>query len=369
MLGTRSFTIAVTCVFVGALAALQPTEATAQTISLSLNVFYNTPSDVGSGGVWQLSAKSSNFGIAGLRALVTNIGSPLDLAPIATVNGSELAGFSADALIFNPPSGTTPAYFELDFGQATLDPLSPGQEQGAFYGVGQLANGSPNFPGKPAGSNFEGPAFTTLTDPFGVPWATGDVFGDPAWNTGVELAVGNFPTGVTPAFLTGNIGNVFSALGTSTTFGSVTAATVSTIVRTNFAALLGDYNHNGVVDAADYVIWRSTLNQSVTAGTGADGNSNGIVDQADFDVWRAHFGSTSGSGSGGSLSTGAVPEPFSGLLFAIGAMLTWSAERSFGRKRIPAFRTSGDWLILRSLRSKMCLSPSRDHSVTRSFKK
>jgi hypothetical protein len=62
----------------------------------------------------------------------------------------------------------------------------------------------------------------------------------------------------------------------------------------------GDYNANGDVDAADYVIWRKTLGTNVPNGTGADGSGNGIVDQADYGVWRAHFGPSLPSGSGSS---------------------------------------------------------------------
>ncbi|HEX4413043.1 MAG TPA: dockerin type I domain-containing protein [Lacipirellulaceae bacterium] len=74
------------------------------------------------------------------------------------------------------------------------------------------------------------------------------------------------------------------------------------------ASVAGDYNHNGVVDAADYVLWRDTLNQSVAAGTGADGDGDGVVTQADYGFWRARFGNTSGSGS---LASANVPEPTS----------------------------------------------------------
>jgi hypothetical protein len=307
---------------------LQASMATAQTIDLSLNVFYSTPSDTNSGGTWVLVAKSTNFGIAGLQARVTGVGTVSDLAPVATVNVNQLAGFNADAQPFIPASGSTPGYYELDFGQAPFDSLSAGQEQGIFYGVGQLANGSPNYPGKPVGSNSEGPAFTTLSQPFGIPWATGDLLGNASWNTAAVFAFGQFSDGSTPAFVAGNNGNVFTALGTSTTFGSVASAAVTTIVRTNFVALTADYNHNGVVDMADYVLWRNTLNQNVTAGSGADGSSNGIVDQADYSLWRANFGNHSGSGAGsGSLSTSAVPEPISALLLAIGGVVFCCAIR------------------------------------------
>ena len=29
--------------------------------------------------------------------------------------------------------------------------------------------------------------------------------------------------------------------------------------------IVGDYNHNGIVDAADYTVWRDTLGQTGTA--------------------------------------------------------------------------------------------------------
>src|SRR4029079_8361325 len=55
-------------------------------------------------------------------------------------------------------------------------------------------------------------------------------------------------------------------------------------------ALPGDYNRNGTVDAADYVVWRNTLGTSRPNYSGADGNGNGVVDQNDHAIWRAHFG-------------------------------------------------------------------------------
>jgi hypothetical protein len=55
--------------------------------------------------------------------------------------------------------------------------------------------------------------------------------------------------------------------------------------------LPGDYNGDGRVDAADYVVWRKT-----------DGTQNG------YNLWRTNFGRTAGSGSSIGGST-AVPEP------------------------------------------------------------
>jgi hypothetical protein len=55
-------------------------------------------------------------------------------------------------------------------------------------------------------------------------------------------------------------------------------------------AAFGDYNRNGLVEAADYVLWRKTLGQSVVPYEGADGNGSGMIDESDYTVWRARFG-------------------------------------------------------------------------------
>lgn len=59
----------------------------------------------------------------------------------------------------------------------------------------------------------------------------------------------------------------------------------------------GDYNLDGTVNAADYTVWRDGLGTTFTPG--------------DYDVWVANFGVTAPA------SSGAVPEPMSGLLLMI----------------------------------------------------
>jgi len=56
--------------------------------------------------------------------------------------------------------------------------------------------------------------------------------------------------------------------------------------------LPGDFNRNGEVDAADYVLWRHTEGSSTPAYMGADGTGDGAVAAGDYDVWSAHFGDT-----------------------------------------------------------------------------
>src|SRR5262249_52200746 len=58
------------------------------------------------------------------------------------------------------------------------------------------------------------------------------------------------------------------------------------------AGLAGDFNGNGVVDAADYTVWRDHLGTSFNLHGNGDetGGSAGLVDQADYALWKAHFG-------------------------------------------------------------------------------
>ena len=90
--------------------------------------------------------------------------------------------------------------------------------------------------------------------------------------------------------------------------------------------LAGDYNDDGVVDAADYVVWRFAL---ATGGILQNETASpGTTDQADYDVWSGNFGALAGGGSGRRKSL-AVPEPTTSalLLFASGMALTWRRGR------------------------------------------
>jgi pimeloyl-ACP methyl ester carboxylesterase len=63
----------------------------------------------------------------------------------------------------------------------------------------------------------------------------------------------------------------------------------------------GDFSGDGVVDSADYVVWRKGLGTEYS--------------QDDYDDWRQNFGATAGAAStSASMLKAAVPEPTSGLV-------------------------------------------------------
>jgi hypothetical protein len=76
----------------------------------------------------------------------------------------------------------------------------------------------------------------------------------------------------------------------------------------------GDYNRDGSVDAADYVVWRGTLGHTGD-DLWADGNWNNAVDSGDFNIWRDHLGQT--AFAGGSFAAASVPEPATAALLLL----------------------------------------------------
>jgi len=73
--------------------------------------------------------------------------------------------------------------------------------------------------------------------------------------------------------------------------------------------LPGDYNANGVVDAADYTIWRDRLGESfVLKNESPTATTPGLVDQEDYDFWKAGFEAAVNSAGTSNMAFISVPE-------------------------------------------------------------
>jgi len=167
--------------------------------------------------------------------------------------------------------------------------------------------------------------------------------GFPAGNgsgNGWEEAGGSTSTAIGESYLTGD-----SAVGSGANVGLGAAFNVggSQDLVFKYGAVIptsnpiGDFNNNGVVDGADYVVWRNagpndTLPNDPTPGT---------VNQSDYNTWRSNFGASStvpstqfrglvhyvSSFTG---SAAAVPEPSCVLLVGISLsmLLTGRSRRT-----------------------------------------
>jgi hypothetical protein len=83
---------------------------------------------------------------------------------------------------------------------------------------------------------------------------------------------------------------------------------------TEAVILLGDFNADGTLDAADYFVWRK--------------NGGGIYTQSDLNIWRANFGTMLGSGTGASVNT-TVPEPATAVMLIVAAVGIRLRRRQF----------------------------------------
>jgi hypothetical protein len=81
--------------------------------------------------------------------------------------------------------------------------------------------------------------------------------------------------------------------------------------------LFGDYNDDQLIDAADYIVWRKTMDSGGTELL-HDATPE-VVDDDDYNYWKIHYGEMLEGGAGALAST-AAPEPAS--LALVGSALT-----------------------------------------------
>jgi T5SS/PEP-CTERM-associated repeat protein len=113
----------------------------------------------------------------------------------------------------------------------------------------------------------------------------------------------------------GSHNGVFSAIQFPTADGTLIWDT-SQLYTTGVLSVTGtgspdDFNGNGIVDAADYTVWRDGLGS--------------IYNQADYEVWQAHFGEMIGSGAGAGTNA-TVSEPAT-LVLLIFTAASWCLKR------------------------------------------
>ena len=102
-------------------------------------------------------------------------------------------------------------------------------------------------------------------------------------------------------------------------YGPTSTLDPNTIRLTNFERIFmaGDYNGNGIVDAADYTVWRDGLGSTYAP--------------THYDEWKSNFGRTSGSGA---FTSDTVPEPATVVLFGVALVGLGVASRRRIRRNV-----------------------------------
>ena len=168
----------------------------------------------------------------------------------------------------------------------------------------------PNFRSvNPTSARWDGNGDGDVTDPYPIDFWSSD-FPRSGWVPGDEVAP--YEIDVTDYIAPGEVHTVSLTIDD---VGDGSYWRVSAYVSGTgalVAPLSGDFNLDGVVDAADYTVWRDSSGRS-GAGLPADANDDGVVDNLDYAQWLEAFGSRSNGAT-------AVPEPAAGLGLALGAL-------------------------------------------------
>jgi len=224
----------------------------AANVSLMLNVFPMTAGNPNAGGTWALYASTDTpNGISGAAIYLT--------------------GINVAGVAFNPAVNADPFVATAVQVTGAVHIVYAQDIFGSFvYGIGY-------------------PTFQPGSDPLG----------DPTFANMTKIVSGSYNL-VAPAFAQ-SVGhstdvNVFRTGGPP--FIGSDPATLTKSVR---ISLSGDYNHDGAVDAADYVLWRKLTGTSASMAN--DATTNVAAD--DYTRWQQSYGATV-AGAGGSQS---VPEP------------------------------------------------------------
>jgi hypothetical protein len=106
------------------------------------------------------------------------------------------------------------------------------------------------------------------------------------------------------------------------------ADTTLTVTLVEPEHLAGDYNADGVVDAADYVVWRKNLGSTFPLPN--ETTTLGEVTAEDYDTWRSSFGASNVETE---LST-TIPEPASSSIMMLSILCAGLSRFSRGKRAL-----------------------------------
>jgi hypothetical protein len=92
-------------------------------------------------------------------------------------------------------------------------------------------------------------------------------------------------------------------------------------INATVTQLAGDFNGDGMVNLADYTLWRDNLGADTEAALNGNGNGSGGVDNGDYAIWRDHFVMAD---LGSTQAASQIPEPGTAVLLLTLVMTCWA---------------------------------------------
>ncbi|QDU59135.1 Autotransporter-associated beta strand repeat protein [Aeoliella mucimassa] len=104
---------------------------------------------------------------------------------------------------------------------------------------------------------------------------------------------------------------------------TLSQSTATELILTAVSGMTGDFNNDGLVNLADYTVWRDHLGSA--AATLLNDESGEPIGMAQYEVWKASF-ATAGGGPRIDAVQG-VPEPTSVMLLGLGVLLGFGCRK------------------------------------------
>jgi hypothetical protein len=213
-----------------------PGFVSAATISLSLNLVFNDPSDFSSGGDWTVVAKADEQGIAGIVLALDD----------STLNFAPATGFLTPVGFEVENSATFGLRLEIVQGDDLTDPT---------FDIGVIGGTYPS---------------TYVDDPYLTLYGANPDLG--SFSGGVELATGSFDPNVVPDWY--DDGSDFSAGNLFDSTGSVISAiTVDTTIRYSTRV---DSDGDGLTDEEEVALGTDPFD--------SDSDGDGVLDGTEVDI-------------------------------------------------------------------------------------
>jgi hypothetical protein len=140
-----------------------------------------------------------------------------------------------------------------------------------------------------------------------------------------------------------NAANLLNPGGTATLLSLLAQlADLTFVLPAPAAAMAGDFNANGTVDAADYVVWRKQVSENATARSESRLITSGSDMTEEYGMWKANFGLTASARASSASSNSSTNESAESSAVAVSAVAAPAGDQHQSSTSSRTARTDGE---------------------------